>query len=94
MYFEPLPENFVRARTGKKDAYVKLFLPPDWNPPSIKSIDQSEISKNFRFIQQSMRKVLQEFGVPNPRLDSLTNEVDGAPNPSTGTVLFWIVYNE
>ncbi|MCA9918329.1 MAG: hypothetical protein KC445_10275 [Anaerolineales bacterium] len=82
----------ILERVGLKSADVKVFAHAEWDAPIIKTINQSDVAQNYAAIQQGMKKVLKNYGVPDTELDLLTKEVDGAPNPDWGFLTFWIIY--
>lgn len=82
--------KFFRERTGLYEANVVLFDSSDWKPPQIESL--GEVMKNMPAIREETQNALRSCGVPSAALESLTNNVQGAPNPMTGQFVFWIVY--
>jgi len=89
------PEAWVKRLQDEfelPEAPVTIFQEDQWDAPSLDSVDDKAIRKNFATIRRAIHKALIAHGVPAAVLDEITSDVVKLSSPLTGLVIFVVKY--
>lgn len=78
----------IRDRSGHSDAEVVIVPPEEWNPPTLNSVSQQELSAKFPMIFDAVQRGLARRGVPWVHPQALINDGLVLPNQVSGRVYF------
>jgi HEAT repeat protein len=76
----------LRSEFRLPKAKVKIYEQDQWDAPSLDSVDDEAIRRNFPAIRSAIQKVLLAQGVPATELNLVTNDITKLSNPLTRLV--------